>query len=319
MIPDMPTETSTSIVVLFGAACALLIVATIAGEILRYRLARHGSHPTVETYVTRLHSWWGLVFLLAIALLVGRSGVILLFAFASFAALREFLTLTRKTKADHWALIAAFYVVFPVQYLLVWMGADGLFSIFVPVYAFLILPILSVIRGDGRNFLSRVSETQWGLMICVFCASHIPALVTLNIQGSTGRSVLLIAFLVLVVQLGDLAEYYTGRRFGKKRLASDLSPKTREGVFYGALAATCLGLLLFWITPFTPWAAALIALIIYLIGVGGSLVLSAIKQDRGVKSWGHLIPGQGGFVDQMDSVVFAAPVFFHLTRYFYGA
>ena len=319
MIPDMPTETSTSIVVLFGAACALLIVATIAGEILRYRLARHGSHPTVETYVTRLHSWWGLVFLLAIALLVGRSGVILLFAFASFAALREFLTLTRKTKADHWALIAAFYVVFPVQYLLVWMGADGLFSIFVPVYAFLILPILSVIRGDGRDFLSRVSETQWGLMICVFCASHIPALVTLDIEGSTGRSVLLIAFLVLVVQLGDLAEYYTGRRFGKKRLAPDLSPKTREGVFYGALAATGLGLLLFWITPFTPWAAALIALIIYLIGVGGSLVLSTIKHDRGVKSWGHLIPGQGGFVDQMDSVVFAAPVFFHLTRYFYGA
>jgi len=318
MIPDMPNDTSISIAVLFGAACALLIIATIAGEILRFRLARHGTHPTVETYVTRLHSWWAMVFLLAIALLIGRTGVILLFAFASFAALREFLTLTRKTKADHWALIAAFYVVFPVQYLLVWLGQDGLFSIFVPVYAFLILPILSVIRGDGRNFLSRVSETQWGLMICVFCASHIPALVTLNIQGSTGRSVLLIAFLVLVVQLGDLAEYYTGRRYGKKRLASELSPKTREGVFYGALAATGLGLLLFWITPFTPWAAALIALIIYLIGVGGSLVLSAIKHDRGVKSWGHLIPGQGGFVDQMDSVVFAAPVFFHLTRYFYG-
>lgn len=319
MIPEMPTQTSTSIVLLFGAACALLIIATIAGEILRYRLARHGSHPTVETYVTRLHSWWGLVFLLAIALLIGHTGVILLFAFASFAALREFLTLTRKTKADHWALIAAFYVVFPVQYILVWMGADNLFSIFVPVYAFLILPILSVIRGDGRNFLSRVSETQWGLMICVFCASHIPALVTLDIEGSTGRTVLLIAFLVLVVQLGDLAEYYTGRRYGKKRLAPNLSPKTREGVLYGALAATGLGLLLFWITPFTPWAAALIALIIYLIGVGGSLVLSAIKHDRGVKSWGHLIPGQGGFVDQMDSVVFAAPIFFHLTRYFYGA
>ena len=319
MIPDMPTQTSASIFVLFGAACALLIIATIAGEVLRYRLARHGAHPTVETYVTRLHSWWGMVFLLAIALLIGRTGVILLFAFASFAALREFLTLTRKTKADHWALIAAFYVVFPVQYLLVWMEADGLFSIFVPVYAFLILPILSVIRGDGRNFLSRVSETQWGLMICVFCASHIPALVTLNIQGSTGRSVLLIAFLVLVVQLGDLAEYYTGRRFGKRQLAPQLSPKTREGVIFGAGFAGGVGLLLFWITPFTPWAAGFIAIIIYLIGVGGALVLSAIKQDRGVKNWGHLIPGQGGFVDQMDSVVFAAPVFFHLTRYFYGA
>lgn len=319
MIPDMPTETGSSIVVLFGAACMLLVIATIAGEILRYKLARHGTHPTVETYVTRLHSWWAMVFLVAIALLIGHAGVILLFAFASFAALREFLTLTRKTKADHWALIAAFYVAFPAQYMFVWMGATGLFSVFIPVYAFLILPILSVIRGDGRSFLSRVSETQWGLMICVFCASHIPALVTLDIKGSTGRSVLLIAFLVLIVQLGDLAEYYIGRKFGKTRIAPELSPKTREGVLCGAIFAGGLGVLLFWITPFTPWAAALIAVVIYLIGVGGSMVLSAIKQDRGVKNWGHLIPGQGGFVDQMDSVVFAAPIFFHLTRYFYGA
>jgi len=318
MMPEMPTEISSSIVVLFGAACALLVIATIAGEVLRHKLAPHDAHPAVEIYVTRLHSWWAMVFLLAIALLVGRTGVILLFAFASFAALREFLTLTRKTKADHWALIAAFYVAFPAQYVFVWLGEIGLFSVFIPVYAFLILPILSAIRGDGRDFLSRVSETQWGLMVCVFCASHIPALVALDIKGSTGRSVLLIAFLVLIVQLGDLAEYYAGRKFGKKRLAPDLSPKTREGVLCGAAFASGLGLLLFWVTPFTPWAAALIAFVIYLVGVGGSMVLSAIKQDRGIKSWGHLIPGQGGFVDQMDSVVFAAPVFFHLTRYFYG-
>lgn len=318
MMPDMPTETNASIFVLFGAACALLIIATIAGEILRMRLAPHGTHPTVETYVTRLHSWWAMVFLLSVALLVGRTGVILLFAFASFAALREFLTLTRKTKADHWALIAAFYVVFPLQYLLIWLGYIGMFSIFIPVYAFLILPILSVLRGAGNNFLTRVSETQWGLMICVFCASHVPALVTLDVNGSTGRSVLLIAFLVLVVQLGDLAEYFMGRRVGKTRIARSVSPKTREGVACGAGFATLTGVLLFWITPFPPAAAALIALCIYMVGVGGSLVLAAIKADRGVKNWGHLIPGQGGFVDQMDSVVFAAPIFFHLTRYFYG-
>ncbi|MEM6409726.1 MAG: phosphatidate cytidylyltransferase, partial [Pseudomonadota bacterium] len=194
----------------------------------------------------------------------------------------------------------------------------GLYSIFIPVYAFLILPILSALRGAGTNFLSRVSETQWGLMICVFCASHIPALVTLGIEGSTGRSVLLIAFLVVVVQLGDLAEYYTGRRFGKSRIAPAISPKTRIGVIVGAGIATLSGILLTWITPFTPWEAAATAFIIYFFGVGGSLVLAAIKADRGVKNWGHLIPGQGGFVDQMDSVVFAAPIFFHLTRFFYG-
>lgn len=317
-MPNMPTETTASIFVLITAACALLVIATVAGEILRLRISPRGSHPAVETYLTRLRSWWAMVFLLSIALLIGRTGVIVLFAFASFAALREFLTLTRKTKADHWALIGAFYVVFPLQYLFIWFGEVGLFSVLIPVYAFLILPILSALRGAGQHFLSRVSETQWGLMICVFCASHVPALVTLDIDGSTGRSVLLIAFLVLVVQLGDLAEYYMGRKFGKTRIAPTVSPKTRQGVGYGAGFAAVLGLLLFWITPFAPWAAALIAVTVYLFGVGGALVLAAIKADRGVKNWGHLIPGQGGFVDQMDSVVFAAPIFFHLTRFFYG-
>ncbi len=316
MIPDMPSETSSSIFVLFGAACFLLIIATIAGELLRLRISPKGTHPTVETYVTRLHSWWAMVFLLSIALLIGAAGVTILFAFASFAALREFLTLTRKTKADHWALIATFYLVFPLQFLFVWWGNTGAFSVFIPVYAFLILPILSVLRGAGNHFLSRISETQWGLMICVFCVSHIPALVTLNVEGSTGRSVLLIAFLVLVVQLGDLAEYYTGRRIGKTRIAKAISPKTREGVACGAIFATFNGIVLFWITPFAIWQAALIALTIYQTGVGGSLVLAAIKADRGVKNWGHLIPGQGGFVDQMDSVVFAAPIFYHLARAF---
>ncbi|MEM7473163.1 MAG: phosphatidate cytidylyltransferase [Pseudomonadota bacterium] len=321
MIPEVMSETTTSLMLVIAGACALLLVATIGGEVLRRRLSPIGNHPTVETYTTRLHSWWGMVFLLSLALLSGRTGVIILFAFASFAALREFLTLTRKTKADHWALIGAFYFAFPLQYVFIWFGAYGLYSIFIPVYAFLILPILSALRGAGTNFLSRVSETQWGLMICVFCASHIPALVTLDIGGatSTGRSVLLIAFLVVVVQLGDLAEYYTGRRFGERRIAPSISPKTLTGVFYGALVAMLTGFFLTWITPFAPWQATATALIIYLFGVGGSLVLAAIKADRGVKNWGHLIPGQGGFIDQMDSVVFAAPIFFHLTRYFYGA
>ncbi|MCY4334042.1 MAG: phosphatidate cytidylyltransferase [Litoreibacter sp.] len=313
------SETTTSLLLVISGACALLLVATIGGEILRLRLSPRGNHPTVETYTTRLHSWWGMVFLVSVALLSGHTGVVLLFAFASFAALREFLTLTRKTKADHWALIGAFYIVFPLQYLFIWMGAYGLYSIFIPVYAFLILPILSALRGAGTNFLSRVSETQWGLMICVFGASHIPALVTLDIHGSTGRSVLLIAFLVVVVQIGDLAEYYAGRRIGKTRIAPAISPKTKAGVICGASAAMATGFLLTWLTPFAPLEAIAVSLAIYLFGVGGSLVLAAIKADRGVKNWGHLIPGQGGFVDQMDSVVFAAPIFFHLTRYLYGA
>lgn len=311
----MNVATTADIALIFAGACGLLIVATIAGEYLRLRQPRGVSEPAVEIYVTRLHSWWAMVILVSAALVAGKLAVILLFAFASFAALREFLTQTAKHKADHWAMIAVFYVIFPAQYILVWMGQDALYTVLVPVFAFLGLPILSALRGPGKRYLRRVAETQWALMICVYCASHVPALMLLD--AGDGRGVLLIAWLVVVVQVGDLAEYYFGRRFGQSKISPTISPKTGEGVGFGVIVAVVTGALLTWITPFGVGHAVAIAALIYLVGVGGSLVLAAIKNDLGVKNWGHLIPGQGGFVDQLDSVVFAAPVLYHVTRYFW--
>ena len=311
------TETSLDLITLFAIACGILVVATLIGEVLRARLSKDYSHPTVETYLTRVHSWWAMTVLTSLALLAGKLAVILLFAFISFAALREFLTLTTKTKADHWSMIASFYVILPVQFVLIGLGYAGLFSVFIPVYAFLLLPILSVLRGSSGKFLARISETQWGLMICVYCASHIPALMTLDVGGGKERSVLLIAFIVVAVQMGDLADYFVGRRFGKRRVAPDVSPRTWEGSAAGIIIAALSGLFMAWITPFSPLAAMAMAVAAFLVGVGGSLVLKAIKKDLGVKDWGHLIPGQGGFVDQLDSVIFAAPIFYHLTRTFW--
>lgn len=311
------TETSSDIILLGLGVLGLLFVASIGGEVLRARLSADETHPTVETYLTRLHSWWFMAGAAVLALLTGPGAIVLLFAFCSFAALREFLTFTTKTKADHWAMIAAFYVILPAQYLLVWFDQTGLATTLIPVYAFLFLPILSVLRGAGRRFLERISELQWALMICVFCVSHVPMLINLEIDGYGNRSLLLIAWLVLVVQLGDLAEYYTGRRIGKRRIAAEISPKTLEGIACGLLFAMTAGALLSWITPFNPAQAAIMAAPVFLVGVGGNLVLAAIKTDRGIRNWGHLIPGQGGFVDQLDSVFFAAPLFYHLTRFFW--
>jgi phosphatidate cytidylyltransferase len=198
------------------------------------------------------------------------------------------------------------------------MGWDGLFTVFIPVYAFLLLPIVSALRGDANRYLIRVAETQWALMISVFCLSHVPALMSISFDGVTDRSVLLIGFLVLVVQFGDLLEYFFGRRIGKTKIAPGLSPKTWEGLACGVGSAILIGALLNWITPFGVFGAMVMAGIASLVGMFGNLVFAAIKRDRGVKDWSHLIPGQGGFVDQLDSVVFAAPIFYHLTRYFWG-
>ncbi|WP_019956574.1 phosphatidate cytidylyltransferase [Yoonia vestfoldensis] len=311
------TSTTADILLLAFGSFSILIALTVLGEVLRARQPADMPNPVLETYMTRVQSWWGMVAFVGIALLTGKVGVMILFAFVSFAALREFLTLTAKTQADHIALALAFFVVLPLQYVFVGMGWTGLFAIFIPVYAFLLLPIVSALRGNANRFLVRVAETQWALMITVFCVSHVPALMTLDLPDYSERAVLLIAFLVMVVQLGDLLEYFFGRRIGRTKIAPGLSPKTWEGVACGVTCAMIIGGLLSWITPFAPLGAMAMAGAASLVGMFGSIVFAAIKRDRGVKDWSHLIPGQGGFVDQLDSVIFAAPIFYHLTRYFY--
>lgn len=309
------TTTWESLLVLFSGAFAALVVMTAIGEAMRLR--RPGARG-VEVFMTRVHSWWGMVVLFTLALLLGGTGVAALFAFASFAALREYYTLADKARADHLTLAVAFFVVLPVQYLLVWQGMAGIATVFIPVYAFLLLPALTVLRGDPQRFLIRIAETQWGLMIGVYCISHVPMLLALTLPGGTGQGVLLVAFLVVVVQTGDLVDFFAGRRFGRHRIVPGLSPRTWEGAAAGLAASAAMGVLLAPITPFGPWAGLVMAAIAAAIGRAGSLVMTAIKRDKGIRDWSHLIPGQGGVLDQLDSVIFAAPVFYHLTAYFWA-
>jgi phosphatidate cytidylyltransferase len=304
---------------LFAGIGVVLLVASIVGYALKTSIAKGQPHPTIDNLNARIKAWWVMVIVIGFSFVFGRPGVVLLFLFISFFALREFLSLMYTRSADYMALAAAFFVVLPVQYLLVYVGWYGMYSIFIPVYAFLILPILEVAAGDTKRFLERTSKVQWGLMICVFCISHVPALLTLDIKGYEDRNLLLIAYLVIVVQSSDVLQYVFGKLFGRHKVAPSLSPsKTWEGLVGGVASATVLGAMLWWITPFNPWQAALMAFAINAMGFFGGLVMSAIKRDRGVKDWGHMIEGHGGMLDRLDSVVFAAPIFFHLTRYFWA-
>ncbi|MGZ8281389.1 MAG: phosphatidate cytidylyltransferase, partial [Allosphingosinicella sp.] len=175
---------------------------------------------------------------------------------------------------------------------------------------------LALARGDVEDFLSRTAKLQWGLMLAVFCVSHAPALLILNIPGY--NNFLLLFFLITVVQLSDVMQYVFGKLFGRHKLAPSVSPsKTVEGLIGGGLTATAIGAALFWITPFSPLEAAGMALVIVLAGFTGGLVLSAVKRSLGAKDWGTMIQGHGGALDRMDSVTFAAPLFFHLVNYFY--
>lgn len=301
---------------LLAGVGTILVLASVIGEILRVHLSPAGQNPVIENLNARINAWWVMVICLALAFIAGKPGVLLLFALCSFAALREFLTLTTHNRADHWSLVACFFLILPLQYGFLATDWYGMYSIFIPVYAFLLLPVISALRGSTKDFLIRVSETQWALMICVYCASFVPALLYLKIPGFEGRNVILIAYLIFVVQLSDVLQYVWGKLIGRTKVAPNLSPsKTWEGLIGGTLSATAMGTALYWMTPFSPLEAAGMCLLITLMGFFGGLVMSAIKRDRGIKDWGHLIAGHGGFLDRLDSVIFAAPIFFHVTRW----
>ena len=306
-------EESLTLLGVVGALAAASLVALI----LRLR-AGPKPNPVLDNLSARIKAWWVMIILLGAAFLAGRHAVIMLFAFVSFAALREFITLTPTHRADHFAIFISFFVVLPMQYWLIWIGWYNFFAILIPVYAFLVLPIAAVVFGDPKNFLARAAETQWGLMISVYCISHVPALLTLDIPGYRGRNALLVAFLLIVVQSSDVLQYVWGKLLGRHKIAPDLSPsKTVEGFIGGVVCATALGACIRQMTPFHAWQAAIMALTVTMMGFLGGLVMSAIKRDRGVKDWGHLIEGHGGMLDRLDSVAFSAPIFFHLTRYFF--
>ncbi len=303
---------------LLGGIAALLVLSSGIALVLERRVQTPEGLLVVANLSARIRAWWAMTAVFVAALATGGIGSVILFGLTSFIALREFITLTPTRRADHRTLFWAFFVFVPFQYYLVATHWYGLFVIFIPVYAFLFVPVRSVLAGDTEDFLARTAKIQWGLMVAVYCVSHAPALLMLQIPGFEGENAKLLLYLIVVVQLSDVLQYVFGKTLGKHKIVPKVSPnKTWEGAIGGIGSATLIGALLWWATPFSPWAAAGIALIINLAGFAGGLCMSAIKRDRGIKDFGSLIHGHGGVMDRIDSLCFAAPLFFHVVRYYY--
>jgi phosphatidate cytidylyltransferase len=302
------------------AVFGVLITASLIGFILARTAKTESGKATVANLNSRTNSWWVMVLILFGALAVGRTGALIIFLFVSFLALREFITATPTRRADHRALFVSFFLILPYQYWLVHTNWYGMFSVMIPVYAFVLIPILTVIRADTTEFLARNARTQWGLMVCVYFISHIPMLMNLGIprerlpMGAAG----LVLFLVAVIQGSDVLQYVWGKLCGKHPIAPALSPKkTIEGFAGGVITASLLGAAMHRLTPFSPLQAFAVSLLLCFLGFFGGLVMSAIKRERGIKDWGNLIEGHGGMMDRIDSLCFSAPLFFHVLRYFF--
>lgn len=309
----------TFLAVLAGVV-ALFATATALGTWLETRTVETVKQAWIHQLNNRIRGSWAIVGVFALGFALGGPALTLVFAFASFFALREFVALTPIRSSDHWALVIAFYLVIPLQYLLIAGGWYGWYAVFIPVYVFLLLPIVMAWRQDNERYLERVAKVQWGLMISVYCVSHAPAIATLEIAGYEGRGALLLLYFLLVLQLSELLAVVASASVGRTPLRSNPN-KSREGVLIGGVASTVVGTLLWWMTPFAWWQSALMAGVIVTAGFMGGLVLSSIKSSLGVREqWmDGRVPLARGALGRLDALSFAAPVFFHLTVYFFGS
>jgi phosphatidate cytidylyltransferase len=310
---------------LIGAVLLLLASATVVVRVLQRRPESGIDAAILETFSLRIRAWWILFATLAAAFFLGPVATVVLFGLISFWALREFITVTPTRPGDHYTLFWVSCVFTPLQFVLVGMGYYGLYSIMIPVYAFLFIPARIALAGDYKRFLERAAKIQSGLLICVYCLSHAPALLMLKLpplangEVDTGGGVRLLFFFVLIVQLSDALQYAWSQLPRRHVIVPTINPtRTWEGLLGGTASVTLIGAVLWWATPFhgsSWWMAALMSAVISLMASAGGITMSAIKRDRGVKDYGTLVEGHGGVLDRIDSICFAAPVFFHCTRW----
>jgi len=315
------------VAMLFLFVFGILAVASVTVLLLSMRERRHPAHgerwqQELQHASALLGTSWVMVVVFWIGWALGEMVATVLFGLLSFFALREFITLSPTRRGDHRSLILAFFVVLPLQYVLVGTARFDLFTVFIPVYAFLAIPVTSALANDPHQFLERNAKLQWGIMVCVYGLSHVPALLLLDFPGYEGKSAFLVFFLVSVVQTCMLVQHLLARRAERPPFAPQVSRSFNWATWaIGLVPAVLLGGLFCFITPFKIGQSMAMALIACVAGSMGHLVMKALKRDRGIPTWGKRgvgVTGANGLLDRIDALCFAAPIFFHSVRWYFG-
>ena len=311
MLNNLEPITKMGLIVLAVLVIASIVVAT---------LSRIKPHKDYSELASRVWAWW-IMAAIFFAIIVAPTRVSLVFfVFLSFWAMKEYVNLLKTRTADHGSLILTFFAI-PIQYFWIALSPPwyGMFIIFIPVYMFLFLPVRLVLSKETTGFVASASQIQWGLMTFVFGLSHLAFLLTMPaIAGSISSGRTLVLFVVFVVEMSDVLQYVWGKTLGRHKIIPTVSPnKTWEGFIGGIASAILLSLLIRFLTPFSIAETILVSFLITVAGFCGGAVMSAVKRDFGVKDFGSVIPGHGGMLDRVDSLCYAAPIFFHYVRFYH--
>lgn len=299
---------------MMGFVLLLLLIGTVIG---RYKAHKNPDKDYRELQ-QRVNSWWWMIGVVFLSLGFGYTAALVLFALISFLALKEFFSIVPIRQADR-RVVFWTYLAIPVQYYWVAIEWHTMFLIFIPVYLFLFIPLRMVILGDTQGFIRSAGVLHWGVMLTVFCISHLAALMSLNVVNANAGGMGLVLFVLFITQFNDVMQYVWGKQLGKHKILPKVSPnKTWEG-FLGGLGSTLILAMLLGslLTPMRLLDCFFAGALIACAGFIGDVVISSVKRDLVIKDSGKLIPGHGGILDRIDSLTYSAPLFFHFYYYFY--
>jgi len=299
-----------------AAVFGVLIVATVVVRVLARRFPLRNWTELQQ----RVTTWWIIAGIFMAAIVVNRTLSIVFFACVSFLALREYLSLIPMRQADRRVLFWA-YAAIPIQYLWVYLEWYGMFIIFIPVFAFLLLPLRMITIGETEGYLRANGTLHWGMMLMVFCISHAAFLLILRLKAHPDQmpGPGMVLFLVVFTQLNDVLQYLWGKSLGRRKIVPTVSPGKTWAGFLGGLGTTAV-LATFagpYLTPMNRWQSLIAGAIIAAGGFVGDVNISALKRDLKIKDSGTLLPGHGGILDRIDSLIYTSPLFFHYVYYLF--
>ena len=320
-----------SMLVVFGTVLGVLASFSLVSLALRLRKA-----SMAEEIWNRTETWWWMVAVSMLAFSTHRLVSFVFLGFLCFSALREFYSLMpmKSLSGDvglafkDRTVVLVTYLWVPALVYVAYIHWYELFIILVPVYLFLLIPILFVLQGRTEGAVRSLGIIALGVMFFVFNLGHTLFMINL--------SPLLLLFCFGLTEGRDVVAFWTGKalaglagitagsRWAKlvsAPIAASINPrKTWAAGLVSALAVAAMALLFVPMLPPlgpenlrpSPLFCAAVGFLIGLLGLAGDLVFGMIKRDLRVKDTGDLLPGHGGLIDRVNSLIFTVPVTFHL-------
>jgi len=300
---------------LFFILCIIFVVLIICSSTF-WIISLMNKSDSVSELVVRTNSWWKMaVGITIVATAPAIIGTIVL-AYVVFVALREMLSIIPLRTADRTVLVASYFAI-PIQFYLAYKNYYYLFQIFIPLVMFISVSVILVLTGETNRIGRSMAIIPTTLMLTVYMPSHMVLLFHVSVPGFTVGAGGLIIFLIMITAFNDIFQFTWGKLLGKRKILPRISPnKTWVGFIGGVFTSGVLGGALSFLTPLDYINCFYIGLSLSIIGFIGDSIISAVKRDLKIKDTDDLIPGHGGAMDRLDSIVLTTPTFYHLLIFF---